>query len=65
MPSRRHYRRRQSYPLWLKQLVRTWRLQQELTLLQIQARLAEIGLNIHIVTMATWCSSRFLGSRNA
>ena len=56
MPSRRHtYRRRVIYIMGLKALVRTWR-QQGLTLRQIQARFAEIGLNISIVTLATWIS---------
>ena len=64
MPSRRHtYRRRVIYPMWLKELVRTWR-QQGVTLRQIQARFAEIGFNISIVTMATWCSSHFVTHNN-
>ena len=54
MPSRRHtYPRRRNYPWWLKELVRTW-WQQGVPLLQIQARLAEIGLRIALSTMSAW-----------
>ena len=61
MPRRRHtYPRRGIYPVWLKELVRTWWLQEGLTLLQIQARFAEIGFNISLPTMATWCSPHFV-----
>ena len=53
-PRRRHtYPRRRRYPLWLKELVITWR-EQGIPLLEIQARILEIGTRIRLSTLASW-----------
>ena len=58
MPHRRH-RRRVIFPMWLKYLVRSWR-QEGLTLIQIKARLAELGVrNVKSATIAAWFGEWF------
>ena len=48
--------RRQIIPRWLKDLARTWHQQEGLTNRQIQARLAEIGWQVPLTTIAGWFS---------
>ena len=48
--------RRLIIPMWLKDVVRNWHLQEGLSLRQIQARLAEIGFHLSLSTIAAWFS---------
>ena len=50
------YPRRLIIPMWLKDVVRNWHLQEGLTWRQIQARLDEIGFHLPLSTIAAWFS---------